>query len=87
MQTRRKMRSPLPAIANLYYVFVSMSCQNALYHFRIPVSASSAYKTPLVLGTSSRPVLEMASLMASARALNADSDLRVRGSEWMLVYD
>lgn len=36
--------------------------------------------SPFVLGTSSRPVLETASLMASASALKADSELK-RGDE------
>jgi len=39
------------------------------------------YSTPLVLGTSLPPVLEIASRMAKAKALKADSDLRKHGEK------
>jgi hypothetical protein len=44
---------------------------------RLPTATD--YSTPLVLGTSLPPVFSMAWRMASATALNADSELRAVG--------
>lgn len=44
----------------------------------LSINGKENVNSPFVEGTSSRPVRETASLMASAKALNADSELEMK---------